>query len=182
MRTDIKYNYRAYRSLPENGKRYQLVAGELLVSPSPKTRHQVILRRLTMALTEMVEKKRWGQVYFAPLDVVLSDEDVVQPDLFYVSKARASIVREEGVFGGPDLCVEILSPSTCELDREAKRTLYARHGVLEYWIVDPDADVLQVFRLQEDAERAVKTLGAKDTLTSALFEGFAAELGGVFAR
>lgn len=182
MRTDIKYNYRAYRSLPENGKRYQLVAGELLVSPSPKARHQEILGRLHVLLANHVLRKGRGRLFLAPFDVVFNDEDVVQPDLLYVSPSRAGIVREEGVFGGPDLCVEILSPSNSELDREAKRTLYARHGVIEYWIVDPDADVLQVFRLQEDAERAVKTLGAKDTLTSALFEGFAAELGGVFAR
>ncbi|GMV82625.1 MAG: hypothetical protein AMXMBFR7_38090 [Planctomycetota bacterium] len=121
-------------------------------------------------------------MFLAPFDVVFNDEDVVQSNLLYVSPARAGVVREEGVSGGPDLCVEILSPSSGELDREAKRTLHARHGVIEYWIVGPDADVLQVFRLQEDAERAAKTLGAMDTLTSAHFEGFAAEWGGVFAR
>ncbi|MCZ7643974.1 MAG: Uma2 family endonuclease [Planctomycetota bacterium] len=182
MRTDIKFNYSDYRALPEGGKRYQLIDGELLVSPSPKTRHQELSSRLYMALQVFVSNQKLGRVYYAPLDVILTDEDVVQPDVFFVSAARAAIVREEGVFGAPDLCVEILSKSSREIDRDVKRKLYARHGATEYWIVDPDADLVQLFRLQEDPERPLRACGSGDTLVSPLFPGFELPLGAVFAR
>lgn len=134
-----------------------------------------------MAIYSFVEPHRLGKVYASPIDVVLSDEDTPQPDLVHVSTARAPMLVPEGVRGGPDLCVEVLSPSTEKLDRGAKRVLYARHGVTEYWIVDPDANRVEIYRLQENPSIPERTLAAPESLTTRLFPGFSLQLADLFA-
>ena len=107
----LKFTVKDYMSMPENGKRYQLLDGEMVLAPSPTTRHQIILARLHLLLAGIFADRGLGRVVFAPLDVVLSDNDVAQPDLLFVSNERSGIVEDANVQGAPDLVVEILSPS-----------------------------------------------------------------------
>lgn len=179
-RPTVKFTYKEYCTLPE-GARYQLVEGDLVMSPAPSRRHQEIVQRILFALYAFVQSKGWGKVYASPIDVILSDEDVPQPDIVYVSNSRSSILVPEGIRGGPDLCVEVLSPGSEKLDRGAKRLLYARHDVVEYWIVDPDANRVEVYRLQEDPSTPERALSSAETLTTRLLPGFSMILSEVFA-
>ena len=144
----IKFSYDDYKSLPESEtKRYELLEGELALVPSPSWLHQSILRLLFKYLDSFIEARGLGEVRFAPVDVVLSDEDVVQPDLLFIAQDQLGIISEEAVRGAPDLVVEILAPATAQRDRTYKRTLYARHGVKEYWLVDPESKTVEVLKL-----------------------------------
>lgn len=182
MRTDIRFTYEEYRALPETGPRYQLVDGDLSMSPAPTTRHQAVLARLGVAMFNFVDERKLGTVMFAPWDVILSEEDVFQPDIVYVSEDRKRAIAPDGLRGTPDLCVEVLSPTNRGLDLGTKRLQYAKYGLPELWIVDPDADALHVFRLQEDPNNAAVVLTAKDTLTSPTLPGFTLQLRKVFAK
>lgn len=181
VRPDIKFTYADYRSLPEAGPRYQLLDGDLVMSPAPSLRHQDIVGRLYAALMTFVAPRKLGKTYVSPVDVILSDTDVPQPDVVFVSNARASTLAKEGVRGAPDLCVEVLSPSTTTQDRGIKKALYARYGVIEYWIVDSEAAVVEIFRLQENPEAPMRTMTSADALTTALLPGFSLSLGDLFA-
>lgn len=180
-RTPVKFTYAEYRTLPDPGPRYQLIEGELVMSPSPNFRHQAVVANLFGALFAHVKALRLGVVACAPLDVILSEETVVQPDIVFVSLSRRSIIVTEGLRGAPDLCVEVLSGRTEDLDRGAKRLLYSRHGVIEYWITDPERNTVDVYRLQENPAIPVRTLGISDTLASSLLPGFSLALADVFA-
>jgi len=182
MRTDIKFTYEAYSALPETGPRYQLVDGDLLMSPAPLSRHQIVLMRLGTALVIHVEQENAGICIYSPLDLILTDIDVFQPDLVFISNARKKIIVPEGLRGVPDLCVEVLSPSNKRLDLVTKRLLYARYGLPELWIVDPKANTVRVFRLQEDPHRAVAVYRAQDGLSTTLLPRFSLKLDKVFAK
>ncbi len=149
----LPFTYKEYRALPETGPHFQLVDGDLIMTPAPTTRHQRISRNLEFLLHEYAVNSGVGEVFDAPTDVVLSDTDVVQPDLFLVLSPNADRISEHAVVGAPDLVIEILSPASEALDRDYKRKLYARHGVIEYWIVDPVADVIEVWSLQANPDR-----------------------------
>ena len=118
-------------------------------------------------------------MFFAPLDVILSNFDVVQPDLIFVSNARAHIIQDY-IRGAPDLLVEILSPSTERRDRVVKRNLYARHGVGEYWLVDPYAKTITVLILGADGYDTRAVYGEGDTLASPTLPGFALDISLIF--
>lgn len=123
-------------------ERYELLDGKLVTSPSPSEIHQYCLGRLFLRLGAFVYGRNLGKVYCSPFDVVLSATDVVRPDLLFVSRTRAGIITVDtvdNVQGAPDLVIEILSPATTDRNGTIKLDLYARHGVREYWIVDPDA-------------------------------------------
>ncbi len=141
--------YRDYAALPDDGRRYELHDGELSVTPAPSTRHQRISHKLLQLLDAHVEAGRLGEVFYAPLDVILSDTTVVQPDLVYIDTGRSGLVSERGIEGPPTLVVEILSPSTATLDRMTKPRLYARHRVPFLWLVDPDRRTVEAFALGE---------------------------------
>ena len=176
----IKFTVKDYMSTPE-GTRYQLLDGEMILAPSPTSRHQTIVLQLSMALSEFVRANSLGTVWFAPLDVVLSNYDVAQPDILFVSNARSDIVTEANIQGAPDLVVEILSPGTATYDRGYKQGLYSRHGVREYWLVDPDAETVEVLAESQEGLTAVASYDAAGTLTSPLLEGLAIELAGIFS-
>ncbi len=176
----IKFSYEDYKSLPESDtKRYELTEGELVMVPSPSWRHQSILSRLGFRLQAFVETQGLGYVAYAPLDVVLGG-DVIQPDILFISHKRGSIIREEEIRGAPDLVAEILSPATAQRDRTYKRTLYARHGVKEYWLVDPDSQTVEVLTLGRRGYRRAGLLGKGDVLRSPLLVGLEIPLGEVF--
>ncbi|MGQ9631384.1 MAG: Uma2 family endonuclease [bacterium] len=184
VNTRIKFTYEDYKSLPESEtRRYELLEGELVMVPSPTEYHQRISRNLIFALWQFVKERGLGSVYDAPLDVVLGEgkeRNVVQPDIFFISNNHLSIVAEEEVRGAPDLIVEISSPSTAERDRTYKKTLYARYGVREYWLVDPQTETVEVFRLGEAGFESVALYKRKDVLLSPLLGGLAIPLEEIF--
>ena len=139
--------YKDYEALPADGRRYELHDGELSVTPAPSPLHQRILRNLNDVLWQHVKSRGLGEVLFAPIDCILSDITVVQPDLVYLDPTRSRLVSERGIEGPPTLVVEILSPTTTGIDRSTKRQLYARHGVPHYWIVDPEARTIEAYVL-----------------------------------
>jgi Uma2 family endonuclease len=148
MATRAVLTYADYAAIPEDGRRYELRDGELSVTPAPGTTHQGILRDLLVVLNEHVKRGGLGVVFPAPVDCILSDTTVLQPDLVFVATARRAIVTERGIDGAPTLVVEILSPSSAWTDRTVKAGLYARHGVPWCWIVDPTTRTIEALALR----------------------------------
>ena len=177
----FKFTYEDYRTAPPD-KRYELVDGDLVMVPAPNLKHQTVQVRLEERLARFVRENSLGMLFFAPCDVVLSDTDVVQPDLLFVSSDRAHLLSSgENVRGAPDLVIEILSPATAGRDRGYKRALYAKHGVAEYWLVDPSAETVRIHRLHGRALVVARTLRREQTLRSPLLPGFALDLEDVFS-
>ena len=152
--------YDDYPARPDDGHRYELYEGELVMTPSPRTRHQSVIGNLHLALAEHVRSQALGELYVSPLDVILSRITVLQPDLVYVERARLGIVTERAIEGAPTLVVEVLSSSTSARDRGIKQALYARYGVPYYWIVEPAAKSVHALRLGGDSYETVAILGA----------------------
>ena len=175
----LKFTVNDYMSTPE-GTRYQLLDGEMILAPSPTQKHQSLLANLYRLVYAFVAGADLGRVWFAPLDVVLSNHDVAQPDLMFVSNERAGIVTEGNVRGAPDLVVEILSPSTAGYDRGYKRSLYAQHGVREYWLVDPDVETVEVLVLGDQGLSPYQVFESDQTLESPLLDGLSLELEDLF--
>ena len=165
-----KLTHADYLLFPEDGKRHELIDGVHYVSPSPVLRHQAILKNLFLELGPWVRDRELGELFFAPLDVIFTDFDVVEPDLLFVRKGREEILSD-WVRGAPDLVVEILTPSTRARDERLKRDLYERCGVVEYWIVDPEAETVKVYRRSESGYGRPELLVAQegDALASELF-------------
>jgi len=134
-------------TMPDDGRRFEVIGGELAVSPSPSTEHQRVLRKLIVKIDEYLTHLDSGEVFTAPLDVVLGNHDILQPDVFVVLHENASRVTDSGVDGPPDLVIEITSPSTAPMDRIRKSATYATFGVPEYWIVDPHSKSILAQRL-----------------------------------
>ena len=177
----FKFTYEDYRTVPPD-RRYELVDGDLVMVPAPNLKHQTVQVRLGERLARFVREHSLGMLFFAPCDVVLSDTDVVQPDLLFVSSDRAHLLNNgENVRGAPDLVIEIPSPATAERDRGYKRALYAKHGVAEYWLVDPSAETVWIHRLRGRALIVAQTLRRGQTLRSPLLPGFALDLEDVFS-
>ncbi len=145
-------DYQRLTPPPGLGPQFQLVDGELLPMAAPTVLHQEILLNLCVLISIYLRTNRVGRIYPAPCDVYLDEHNVFQPDILYVSRERASLVAKEGVRGAPDLVVEILSPSSKTLDRRKKQAIYARLGVRELWLIDPDTRTLEVFDLEVDPE------------------------------
>jgi Uma2 family endonuclease len=165
--------YEDYLLFPDDGKRHEIIDGDHYVTPAPKTKHQRISANLTVALVSFVKRRRMGLVLAAPSDVILSDENVVQPDLLFVSAARASIVTEDNIHGAPDLVVEIISETTRKKDEVTKRKLYERFGVQEYWVVDPELETVKIFRRAQQGYGRPLELSkeANDILSTELLTG-----------
>jgi Uma2 family endonuclease len=147
--------YEDYAALPDDGRRYEIHSGELSVTPALGTNHQRVSRNLYDALGAHVKAQVLGEVLYAPVDVILANTTIVQPDLIFVAPAHASRVSRRGIEGAPTLAVEILSPSTTTIDRSTKLQLYARYGVPYYWIVDPEVRALEAYELADGAYRLV---------------------------
>src|SRR5215207_3782243 len=143
-----RWSYEDYSALPDD-QRYEVIEGELLpMAPSPGSSHQRFSRALMRRLDSHVLSSKIGELLTAPLDVILDDENIVQPDLVFVSAKRVAIIEERGVVGVPELVVEILSPYSVRRDRQRKMKLYAQFGVKEFWIVDPGNHGIEVFTLK----------------------------------
>jgi Uma2 family endonuclease len=161
-----------YRALPEAGPRYQLIEGDLYMAPAPNRFHQEISRNLQFKLLLYLRETGLGKVFNAPFDVYLDRTNVYQPDLIVVLNDRLSILTEGGAEGAPNLVIEILSPKTRELDLEQKRKAYARFGVQELWIIDPDPRLTTQHRFASDGTVATTAASESDSITSALLPGF----------
>jgi Uma2 family endonuclease len=179
-RPRIKFTVDDYMSTPE-GTRYQLLDGEMILAPSPITRHQRTLFRLAQAISEFVVAHDLGEVFVAPYDVVFSRHDVAQPDVLFISNERSSIITDANIQGAPDLVVEVLSPGTARYDQGYKRTLYGRFGVREYWLVDPEADTVEVLTTSDRGLVSHAIYQHSDTLTSPLLKGLALSLEQIFS-
>ena len=180
-RANVSFNYHDYLQLPE-GKRYEILDGELCVVPAPNTRHQRVSRDLLVALIRHVESTGLGEVLHAPYDVVLSHENVVQPDILFVRRERLGIIAEANIREAPDLIVEILSPGARGKDLEIKRKIYARFGVQEYWIVDPDAATVEVLVWGESGYVSAGVCGVTERLSSPLLPELNLPLSGIFKK
>jgi Uma2 family endonuclease len=157
--------------------------GELLVVPAPTTFHQIISQNMEFFLLRHVRATRCGRVLHAPVDVVLGEgkrRDVVQPDIVFISNDRARIVTKPEVVGAPDLVIEILSPGTEDRDRGYKKTLYERMGVREYWIVDPDAQAIEVFCAGPAGFAAPRSYGLNDEIAVTVIDGLRLPLREIF--
>ena len=182
-----KLTYEDFVLFPDDGKRHELIDGEHFVTPAPNRRHQAVLVNLIGILLPIVRERRAGHLYFAPFDVVFTRHDVVEPDLLFVSAARSAVLTDENVQGAPDLVVEVLSASSRRQDEILKRDLYERGGVAEYWIVDPEAETVKVFRRPEGeaapsrfARPLLLSLRDGDALATPLLPGLEIPLTAIF--
>jgi Uma2 family endonuclease len=147
MTSGVKLTYDDFLLFPDDGKRHELIDGEHYVTPSPNAIHQTIVGNLHFALRGYLETHPIGQIFMAPFDVVFSDFDVVELDLLYITaERRHGVLTVQNVRGAPDLVIEIGSPGTRRRDETIKRRLYERDGAVEYWIVDPELDVVRIYR------------------------------------
>ena len=179
----LKLTYDDFLLFPDDGRRHELIDGEHYVTPSPNVSHQEILGRLHLLIGTWLQGHRVGKIFVAPLDVLFSRFDVVEPDLLYVSNERAAeVLSIQHLTGAPDLVIEIASPGTRSRDETIKRRLYERSSVTEYWVVDPDIDVIRIYRRSgERFERPVElSREADDVLTTALLPGLQMPLARIF--
>jgi Uma2 family endonuclease len=171
-----------YRAMPEGPPYYQLIEGELIMSPSPNRFHQTVLANVFRILDAFVRQRSLGVVYFAPMDVYLAADTVVQPDILYVSNANRQLLAEDGVHGGPDLVVEVISPSNGPLEKRRKRPLYARHGVKEEWLIDPHLEQIHRYDFTADTAKPVRIVDSEETFETSLFPGLLIHATDVFKR
>ena len=176
-----RFTYEDYRNTPED-ERYELLGGELIMTAAPNIAHQRIASRLERRLGAFVEEEGLGEIFDAPTDVVLSDTDVVQPDLLFVSKGRADIITADNIQGAPDLVVEVLSPTTAKRDWRVKLDLYSKHGVREFWLVDPQTEIVWVLLPKEGSLGIAAIYSEGDTLTSPTLEGLTLDMGEIFPK
>ncbi|MBI5193295.1 MAG: Uma2 family endonuclease [Nitrospirae bacterium] len=174
-----KYTYEDYLKTPED-KRYELIEGELFMTPSPITNHQRISRKIEFLLEKFVTENDCGEIFYAPYDVYFDDENVLQPDILFITKERLNIIGDKNLQGAPDLVIEILSENNAYRDLIQKKKIYARYGVKEYWIVVPGEKTIDIHILNDKIYQLYKTYGEEDTLESQILKGFKMELKGIF--
>lgn len=175
-----EWTYERYVELDDD-QCYEIIDGELLMTPAPGTRHQIIAARLFSRLDRFVDERALGLVLFAPTDIVLSDQRVVQPDVLFVSTERSQIIRDRAIHGAPDLVAEVLSPGSLHRDRHLKQPLYEEAGVREYWIVDPANRAIEVFTLTVDGYALASIAAESGQVTSGVLEGLIVDVEDVFA-
>lgn len=181
MVISTKYTHADLLVMPDDGKRREILDGELIVSPSPLLLHQRIVRRLLDAFGRYLDRHPVGEILVSPLDVIFGDLDVFEPDLIFVRNENRGILQD-WVRGAPDLVIEVLSPSSMSMDRGPKLKAYARFGVPEYWIVDPDAHAIEVYRPGGGGYELVSICGEHDSVTSPLLPRFVLPAAQVFER
>ena len=174
--------YRDWLKFPDDGRLYELVEGELLVTPPPNVEHQRISRDLEFLLLVHLRDRDAGEVFDAPIGVRLSDEDVLEPDLVVVLRAHADRVGVQSIDGPPDIVVEVLSPGTARRDLGPKRMAYARAGVPEYWIVDPESESVEVLAHDRGSYARLGLYRRADTLRSDVLPEFSPPLAAIFGR
>lgn len=162
-----EWTYEDYARLPDNGFRYEVIYGELFMSPAPNPFHQTIVGEIFFVLMKLAKEQKLGRVLAAPIDVVLDDIGTpVQPDIIFIRQERLDIIGERKINGAPDLVVEVLSPGTEQYDRQKKYKLYATAEVKEYWLVDPKSCTIEVHVLRGQAYAPLGTFGSDEAIRS----------------
>jgi len=170
-----------YREMPDDGRRYQLIEGELITSPAPNMFHQFGQRNLLRIIDSYLLQNPIGTVVGAPCDVYLDDHNVFQPDLAYMAVAHATRLQADGIHGAPDLIVEILSPSTAAVDRR-KRAHFAAAGTVEFWQIDPALRQIRRFVFAENTTKPIALIDEPETFVSPLFPGLTLATADIFRR
>src|ERR1043166_897597 len=166
----IVLTYEDYVVLPNDGRRYEILEGELSVTPAPSTKHQTASGNLFVILAQYIKERNLGKLFHAPIDLILESSSILQPDLLFVSSAHQRIITERAIEGVPDLVVEILSPTTTRTDRVTKAQIYARHSGPAYWIVDPERQNIEIYLLEGAVYRLAATLEGKTPMPAPPFE------------
>lgn len=164
------FTYHDYLCLDDD-KRHEVLEGDLVMTPAPSWGHQDASKRLFRILDGFVESQALGVVQFAPVDVVLSEENVLQPDLLFIAKDRKAVIKDKGVFGPPDLVVEVLSLAKPERDTVVKKRIYGKYGVREYWIVDTERKTIEVLILGASGLETDRVYPVATTFHSPLLPG-----------
>ncbi len=175
---ELKLTYEDYVNFPNDGNRHEIIDGEHFMTPSPQTRHQIVSKNLQWILETYARETGLGHVLFAPVDVVLSDTTVAQPDILLVRKEREHIIKRNFIEGPPDLIIEILSPGGERLDRQTKMKSYALLGVPENWIVDFETRILEQYVLKGQLYQREGVFA--ETFSPTLFPGLTIHLSSVF--
>ena len=170
------WTYDDYCALPDDGNRYEILEGELVMVPAPGEPHQFASMALSVALYVFIMANRLGRLYAAPFDIKLAPRNVVQPDIIFISNARMHLLTEANVQGSPDLAVEILSRGTRRRDRTTKFRIYAEHGIAHFWIVDPVARTLEAYQLTDNTYTLTDRRAGDETFEPALFPGLSIPL------
>lgn len=173
----LSVNY--YKILPE-GAPYQLIEGELIMTPAPNSRHQMISGNLFKKFSYFVDERKLGILLYSPIDVYLDDENAFQPDIIFISGDRKEIIKEDGIYGPPDLVIEILSPFTAHYDLKEKFRVYERSGVCEYWIVDPEMNSVEIYSNEKEHFSLIAKAEGEGEVKSVLLKGFKLTLEEVF--
>lgn len=167
----LKFTYEDYCLLPED-RYYEVIDGEPFLTPAPTPDHQDVVLELVRILADFVQTHSLGRVVLSPCDVVLSQFDILQPDIFFIEAEREAIVGKKYTAGAPDLVIEVLSASTETRDRVAKAKRYATFGVREMWLVDPAAKTIEVLVNSKEGFRRQALYGEAETVRSVVLPGF----------
>jgi len=178
----LKFTYSDYRLLRDYNKRYEILDGKLLPAIPTTAAHQIVLLNLAIRVHTYIEKNNLGQILIIPIEVVLSNYDVVQPDIIFISSNNKQIIKSTHIEGIPDLVVEIISPGSAQRDRIIKRKIYALHGVKEYWLVHPEKQRVQMLRLEKGELQRITELTGEDILTSTMLSGLEIQLTDIFPK
>jgi len=163
------WTYKDYLTLPEDNNLYEIIDGELYMTPAPTPLHQKVSHNLQRLLGNFVKQHDRGDIYPAPVDVVFDSSNIVQPDIIFISRENRSIVKEKNIQGAPDLVIEIVSPGTFQKDRVFKMKIYARYGVKNLWLIDPHNRTLEAFELDKETYRLVDALAGEEIFRPSLF-------------
>jgi Uma2 family endonuclease len=177
----VVLTYDDYRLLPNDRSRYEILDGELSVTPAPSTKHQRISSHFHRIVANHVVANQLGTIYAAPTDLILTPTTIVQPDLIFIGNDRRHIITERAIEGTPNLLIEILSPTTHRTDRLTKAQLYAKHRVPHYWLVDPDQRTLEAYELVIDHYDLIASARDAEVFAPSLFPGLSIQLSDLWA-
>jgi len=178
----LKLNYHDYALFPESGsKQHEIIDGEHYMTPSPTTKHQRVSRNMVWIIESFLRENRYGEILSAPFDVILSDNDIVVPDIVYVSQKNIHLLTEENIKGIPDLIIEILSPSHRKRDRILKRDLYEKYGVREYWLIDPDKEQVEIYTFSCDRFLPPTVYNRDQVIKTEIIPGLEIDVKGIFS-
>lgn len=173
------YTAEDYLKLPQ-GAPYQLIGGKLIMNPSPIPYHQEISRKLSQKIGSFIEENNLGTLYYAPLDVILGEQEAYQPDIIFISNDNANIIGEKNIQGAPDMVIEILSPETAYYDLREKFRVFEERGVKEYWIVDPGLKKIEIYENQDKKFKIYSEAEGEGVVSSKLLDGLSISLIEIF--
>jgi len=174
------FTYQDYLELPEDSYQYQVINGELVMTPAPYTIHQQVSINIVDKLIQFLKSNPIGRILYAPVDVVINETNVFQPDILFISTENSKIITQKNVTGPPDLVIEILSPSTGYYDLTEKKDVYAEFGVKEYWIVDPKKQSVEIYTNETKKFKSEQRLETSGILKSRVLDGFEISLQKMF--